>query len=274
MRQGIRAWAWRRGASACAAWGLCFAAVSAQAQEPDEPPALEDDVTAQVEALSEQGAELFHQERYREAIGYFKQAYNLSPVANLLYNIALSYERIEDVPQAIFYYEKFIVAQDADPDTRGRALERARELQRRQAEAKKAEEKKVPDERQPDAKPKVSSDGLSTWGVAGIILGGAGVVLGGTGVVFGVLAQSEQNEFNTSRDLYTKQVAQTNAKNRALTADLLYLGGGVTLVSGVTLLVLDLTVLGEGEEAAPSTTWRLTPTLGPDGVGAQVGWEF
>jgi hypothetical protein len=94
-------------------------------------------------------------------------------------------------------------------------------------------------------------------------------------VVFGVLAQSEQNEFNTSRDLYTKQVAQTNAKNRALTADLLYLGGGVTLVSGVTLLVLDLTVLGEGEEVAPSTTtWRFAPTVGPDGVGAQVGWEF
>ncbi len=249
------------------------------------PTPSEEEVTAQVETLSEQGSEMFHQGRYREAISIFEEAYNLAQVANLLYNIGLSHERLGEPDKAIVYYERFIIAKDADPDVRARALERVRELEQIQREKDKQNGGDItvtppngagdgntvitPPQNNPE------QDGLGSLGVTGIIVGTAGVLAAGTGVLFGVLAQSEQDSFDQSRDLYTKQVARTNAENRALTADILYGLGGVAILAGVTMFVLDWTVFSEPvSEDSTGQSLKIRPDLGPGGVGATVEWTF
>jgi tetratricopeptide (TPR) repeat protein len=251
----------RVAAAGAVVWALCGAAGIAAAQ------AAPEEVTAQVEELSAEGSQLFRQGRYREAIAVFERAYNLAQVANLLYNIGLSYERLGERQAAINYYERFIVARDADPEVRSRALERVRELE-------KLNQPPPPDpvvgpvkEEEPPPRPEPSRALTTT----GIIVGGAGVLATGTGVVFGFLAQGEQESFDASRDLYTKQVARTNAENRALTADVLYGLGGAAILAGVTLILIDQL---SDQEAAPEEQVRISPSLGAQGAGVQVEWRF
>lgn len=250
------------------------AAASVEAE--GEGQSNEEDIATRVEQLSERGAELFHQERYREAIATFEEAYALAQVANLLYNIGLSYERLGEGDKAIEAYERFIVARDADPEVRARALERVRAL--RQAQVR-PDDKIVKPDPGPTPDPgqgKIGDKdkGMGALGVTGIIVGGAGVLMTGAGVVFGVLANNEQDNFDSSRDLYTKQVARTNAENRALAADVFYGLGAASLLAGATLFLVDQL---SGAEAAPpgeAQGWHLRPDLGPGRAGATIEWNF
>ena len=79
---------------------------------------------SRVEELSAKGTDAFRAGRYKEAIGAFEQAYAITPVANLLYNIALCYEKLDDLDNAHAYYKRFIVAPDANADVRSTALAR------------------------------------------------------------------------------------------------------------------------------------------------------
>jgi hypothetical protein len=95
----------------------------------------------------------------------------------------------------------------------------------------------------------------------------------GTGAVFGVLADSEQQNFDNSRDLYTKQVARTNAENRALTADIFYGLGAASLMAGVTLFLVDQFSQAEADPAQ-AQSWQIKPDLGPGRAGATIEWNF
>ncbi|MEO1272826.1 MAG: tetratricopeptide repeat protein, partial [Myxococcota bacterium] len=93
-----------------------------------QPGASEDDRNKKVEQLSAEGAKLFKAGKYPEAIDRFEKAYAIIPVANLLYNIAFAYDRTGDIEKAVAYYERFILAKDADPEIRSRALNRITEI--------------------------------------------------------------------------------------------------------------------------------------------------
>ena len=54
----------------------------------------------QVEELANKGAQAYGQERYRDAIGFFEEAYALQPVPNLLYNIGRCHEKLEEYEKA------------------------------------------------------------------------------------------------------------------------------------------------------------------------------
>jgi tetratricopeptide (TPR) repeat protein len=249
--------------------------VAAQEEDPD---------VARVEALSLEGAQLFQGGNYREAIVRFKEAYALVPVANLLYNIALSYERVGDNDAAITYYEKFIVADDADPEVRGVALGRLKDLGR----ARRAD---VVDPIGPGdgADPELGNngngnggkagggsggndgaDGAGTWTTVGIITAGLGVALVGTGVVFGQISAGEQDNFDQSLDASDKALARSGAEKNALTADILFGAGGLAIVGGITMIILDVT----SGDAGDSDQARFTPVVGEDNIGATVTLSF
>ncbi len=242
----------------------------------------EEEIAERVEELSAQGVEHYSAKRYREAIATFEEAYKLAPVANLLYNIGLSWEKLDDPKQAVKAYERFIVASDADPGVRVKALDRIKslneEIDRRAAEARQAEEARDAQLNNPDPTPdptpvQPQEDGLGGLGVAGIVTAGGGLLLLGGGVTFGVLAQSDVDDFTAARTLDAKEAARADAESNALLADIFYGVGGAALVGGIVMLAIDLA----GEDQPPASgdsALRLTPWLSTEGAGALLERRF
>ena len=248
--------------AACIAAGLLVASLPAHAQ-------TDEGNVEKVETLSAEGAALFRNGDYGPAIERFKQAYDLVPVANLLYNIALSYERLNDEELAIQYYELFIVADDADPAVRATALRRMQELDRKRR-ASKVEAMPAPaDPSQPVAAPS-KEEGSTAWTTAGIISAGIGVAMAGTGVVFALMANAEQDAFDQSVNAGDKDIARSAAENNALTADILFGGGAVAVIAGIVFILLDDT----GGTDASGSAMHFIPIAGPDQLGAGVTVSF
>lgn len=259
--------------------GASLAPRQAAAQDKD---LSEEELTLRVEELSGQGVEHYANGRYREAIAAFEQAYKLAPVGNLLYNIGLSWEKLDELPQAVKAYERFIVASDADPGVRSKALDRIKtlneELERRAAAERQAEEdrrqaelKNKPDP-DPQPAPSPSDGGLGGLGVAGIVTASGGLLLLGGGVFFGLAAQDSSDDFAAARTTLDKDAARADAEDSALLADIFYGVGGAALIGGVVLLAIDLA----SDEQAPQPTGalRLAPWIGDQSAGAALGGSF
>ncbi len=267
----------------------------AQTGSQDEPS----DVNVQVEKLSEEGVNLFHQNRYKEAIERFKKAYSLSPVANLLFNIATCYEKLDDPKSALENYELLVNSDSNDAEAKSAALTKIRELEKLLREREAANNPDKPGEKDdkgngdkanngPDnPNPTTGNTGGSNQGnqntttqrdsgtltTVGIITAVGGVVLAGTGGVFGILAQSNQDNFEEVRTLEEKNNARDEGEQNALTADILYVGGGIAIVTGLLLVLFD-----PGEEVSDDpnkTSWHLTPFIGDDqaGLNMRLTWE-
>lgn len=266
---------------------LCAAPLTATAQSAPGESSGEDaaeaqDDVARVEALSEEGAAAFGAGDFTRAIALFEEAYTITPVANLLYNIALCHERLNDPATAARYYKQFILAPDADAEVRAVALARMEEIEQATRGSQvgalnggDAGATNTPPT-QPQSAPK--SQGLSNTGTIGIVTAGAGALLLGAGGVFGVLALNDQDDFDRARDPLTKAQAQDNAETKALTADILMGAGAAALITGTVLLVIDLTGDSEtntddsGANSDESVRWR--PVIGPQGVGAVLEVPF
>jgi tetratricopeptide (TPR) repeat protein len=238
---------------------LC-AATPALAQDTDSE-------VARVEALSAEGATLFRTGSYEEAISQFKEAYSLVPVANLLYNIALSYERLDNAEKASRYYEMFIVADDADPQVRATALRRLKGLERGRRDALVLAALPADPNPRPVGH---STRRTSAWTTAGIISTALGVALASTGVVFALFAAVEQDKFNDSSTLLGKATAQSAAENNALTADVMFAAGATALIVGVTMILVD----SSNSDDTMERSIRFTPALGNDKLGAALVVSF
>lgn len=219
-----------------------------------------------VEALSAQGAKLFRQRRYAEAITIFKRAYAIEAVTNLLYNIALSFERLDDLDNALVYYEKFLLEPDADTKARRKVLEKIKTLS---TIAKTRKVRTIPDPPQndPTITRELTTQELSTMTISGIVLLGLGVATTATGGAFGIIANDNADAFTQTNDLSVKREARADAENSAFTADILYLVGGAGIVSGVVLILID------SLKQTP-TDVRLLPNLSHEYFGTSIIMPF
>lgn len=57
----------------------------------------------------------FAEGRFEDAALLFREAFDLEPVGSLLYNIGLCYEKSGNVPTAIVFYERFVIAMPGSP---------------------------------------------------------------------------------------------------------------------------------------------------------------
>lgn len=233
-----------------------------------DPGSFEEDKIARVEELSQKGTELFAAGRFMEAIAVFKQANAITPVGTLLYNIALCYDKMADSENARNFYEKFILAPDADANIRVRALARIKEIDR-EAQLKVV----TPPDKTETTPPPIevkerSKEGLGGMATAGIFTGISGLALLGGGGIFGSLALADKDKFDNTTTLAQKQQARDDASRNALLADMLFGAGGLAIATGVLLFALDDGV----EEDRASIRW--TPWVGPSTVGATVEMPF
>jgi hypothetical protein len=66
------------------------------------------DVNDEARTSFASGMEAFQQGRFRAAVEYFKEADRLAPSARLSFNIALTYERMADAPNALAAYRDYL----------------------------------------------------------------------------------------------------------------------------------------------------------------------
>ena len=107
----------------CAAWGLGVLALGgagrAYAQAGAEPaplaadaaaPALQADQDREARFLFEAGRTAYDAGRYREALGHFQHAYDLSQRPQLLYNVGQAADRLRQDEVALDAFERYLSA--------------------------------------------------------------------------------------------------------------------------------------------------------------------
>jgi tetratricopeptide (TPR) repeat protein len=232
-------------------------------------------VTSRVEVLSQEGVLAYKDGRYREALARFKAALALQPVANLLYNIARTHEKLGERAEAVTYYERFDRAPDADGQARENARERVRVLRQELAAQQAA------DPLTGGGTTNGTDTGTITGGgeiaddhsmaTAGWVLVGVGAAAAITGGVLGGLASGAQSDFDASTTLNEKRTLRDDAKSLALGSDVTIGIGAGALVAGVILVVLDAT--GSASESSGSGL-SIAPAVSTSGAGVSAGLTF
>ncbi len=236
--------------------------------------------------LYENGALLYEEGDYENAVIAWKQAYDISERPLLLYNIANALERIGEWQEAFDYlnqYRAFAKADERDTlDRRMRSIERRLEDKRSDEEAvaeeaRTAEEARAAEETSAGTENTSGGNTLSTTSTTragaagpnpgGVILLGAG--LGGVAVggIFGGLAvnaRADAASLCSSGDPVlcpdTAREALDNDRNFALASDISMIAGGAVAAAGLVVLIVDAT-----SKKKKATSFRILPSAGPEG---------
>jgi tetratricopeptide (TPR) repeat protein len=211
---------------------LLASAPIAHAQPRDRDPDLRRAVL-----LFEESEELYNRGDFEEAAMLLRRAYELHPDPTLVYNLGRSLEAMGDLDGAIEAYERYL-REAPDAEDRGEVGAQLATLRdRRDRLATEA----LPDpparaEEPPTVEP--SERGLSPWPF--VILGG-GVALAGAGAIVGLVGAGVHDEAKVEPVQVEVMRLQDQADGLATIANVLFIAGGVALVAGVVVLVVDLT---------------------------------
>ncbi|MCB9677811.1 MAG: hypothetical protein H6737_22095 [Alphaproteobacteria bacterium] len=208
--------------------------------------AQEDEGDARAKELYQNGADLYNEGRYQEAVLAWEEAYRLSDRPKILFNIANAYERMGDIQKALdqlFRYKVYAKADERDQIER-----RIRMLEAKLDETPEPQPKPdpvVPDPTpvpKPDKPPKTKSGGGAP--VAAIALMGGGVVALGAGGTLGLMSSSAKKTalascVESGESLYCSSDAETALKRHRTTAVLADVGFAVgTLAAGTGVVLL------------------------------------
>ena len=234
--------------------------------------------------LYENGALLYEEGDYENAVVAWKEAYNLSERPLLLFNIANALERIGEWQEAHDYlnrYRAWAPAEERDTlDRRMKAIERRLEQSRREDAANQ------------DATTTGGDNELTTTPVGGgavaarvgpnpgpIVLLGAGLAGVANGGVFTGLAMSARSDAAAlcaanGDDILcpdTARQALDNDRTYSLVADISLVAGGVTAAAGLVLAIVDGVQRGSNKKA---TAIRIIPGASPEGGSVVLVAEF
>ncbi|MEM6955722.1 MAG: tetratricopeptide repeat protein [Myxococcota bacterium] len=228
-----------------------------------------DERTSRARAAYAEGAAAFEQGRFAQALDRFSFAYEMSPRAELLYNIGASHDRLGQRDLALAAYQDYLEARPDAPNAaytsaRIEVLERevaeAQAAARAQAEAEAAEaarsdEAAVAPNRAEPVTPEGRRGALRPVGFTLLAVGGAAAI---AGVATGVMALGERSDLedacpdNRCSESSRGDVDRLRRLGRA--TDVLLFAGGAIAVAGLVL-----TLVGGGEDEAGAI---LEPALG------------
>lgn len=209
------------------------------------------------------GATLYSEGNYEEAIVAFEEAYRLSGRHELLINVANAQERLGEIEAAIEALNRYRIF--AHPDERASLARRVESLQARLAAPPELEPEPAPD---PVSPPVVATPILAPGpslrdrrrrAVAGWALFGTGMVAaGGFGAVAGLsyadsrtwLANGDRASWEQGRPLNNASVA-------------LAVTGGVLATTGLIVAA---------SRAPRMASWSVSPA--PGGLSAAASWRF
>jgi hypothetical protein len=175
-------------------------AFAARADEPT--PSDETSRTTASAKLAEEGMALYGTHDYRAAIDKFVQAYAVDPDPNLLFNIARSYELLNDVDTAIDKYELFLSKPGGDPKGRQRAQASLASLHEIKA-VRDSQSSLGPTQRRTQQAVRHAAQGRSEakppWAVLGWISLGVGVSAGAAGTAVYVSGVADHDQVTGSK---------------------------------------------------------------------------
>lgn len=238
-----------------------YALARARAPQPDS-------VADRVEALAQEASELVRSGEFHGGIARYEEAYRIEPAAALLYNIAFVYDRkLDDPRSARVYYERYLLAPDAEPDGSARARDRLVDLKR---VADRAPEPALVSsagsaERtgNPDAAVRfalVEPPRKNTW--AWSLLGSGGVALG-VGAAFQHMAGLSAVEANATQGA-ERTILAARVKDQELIAWSAMGLGVASAVTGGLLLLLN-------DEPDTQASLQVQPIVGPGLAGLSLG---
>jgi tetratricopeptide (TPR) repeat protein len=236
-----------------------------------------DGAVALAEQKAAQAFDAYQGRRFSEAVALYIEAYDASPNADILYNVARIYDtKLGDRPLAINFYRRYIGDPGAVADRIQLANERLIEL--REAELavnQPAAALRAPAPAVAPPAPATASQGPTATELTGIVLAATGVVAVGIGAGYGIAAM---NEARTSRDLCDAGVcreqrgidAAEDATHHALISTLGFASGGALLALGAACYFW---LGGEpSERPVQATAGKLE--LGPRLSQSAGGWSL
>lgn len=275
-----------RAAIGLGAFGV-FQPVDAAASTTAAPPPAE---TETFEALVAQASEKFKDKDYAGSVALFERAYQLQREPAILFNIGRIYEEAQNAEAAIGYYEKFIADESVELKDREKAVQRLQVLRTiveiREKERQKAnpQPEKKPDpvvqpppdpnkpanpDKPPDNKANQPNRLLRPVGYA---MFGTGALLVIGGAIAGGLARGQEKGAANAETLADREEANQLGRSRAITADALFITGGLVAAIGVVLLVVPAIKKARTDKAR--ATRSLTPHVSPTQVGLGFTHRF
>jgi hypothetical protein len=243
--------------------------------------AVETSAQGEVELAERHAArafEAYQAGRHGTAVSLYVQAYNASPNADILYNIARIYDtKLGDRKLALTFYRRYI----ADPGAQADRIKLCNERLMALREAEIAAEQPLPPARsasRPITGAGEPADSDRTWSnqeLVGAIVGAGGVVGVAIGAAFGVAAIASAN---TARDLCDGNAcreqrgvtAADDANQNARVATVGFAAGGALLAIGSALFLS----ADEPKERAQAARMRWTPVASESSLALEVGGSW
>jgi len=259
---------------------VCFAAPGPAAAQPASAPKDED--VKKAERYASDAYAAYEKKDYANAVSLYIKAIELSPSADMVYNIAKIYDtKLSDRTLAMNFYRRYISEPGAEPDRVREANERIAAL--KAAEQAAAEKPEAPPAggAQPQAAPTEKSgpnplspqpaeSGMTGLQTTGLVLGGIGLVGMGVGAYFGLGAMSDNSKAKDycAGNACTDQKgvdAANDASSKATISTIGFGAGGALLATGVVLLLVG----GNSSKERPPSAAGLSfvPTAGPSAMG-------
>ncbi len=254
---------------------LGFAGFGAPAHAQGQDTAGDQDTRAR--ELFENGARLYDEGLYEEAIAAWQAAHDLSKKPLLLFNIANALERIGKYQQALDHLNQYrALAPSSERDTLER---RMRNIERRIEEEKaNGSVDPIAAASQPvqvkSTSTRAASTGPHPAGIGLVVGGAAGLAVGG---VFGGLALRERASARalcvdgadgTTLCPATAKEHLDSDRSWSLGGDIAFAAGGVALGAGVIILIVEAT------SPAKTAALRFTPSVGPGGAAVLLQGRF
>lgn len=238
----------------------------------------EPDADARARELYDNGALLYEEGDYENAIVAWKGAYELSPRPLLLFNIANALERVGEWQEAYDYISRYRAYAPADErdtlDRRMRAIERRIEEKRREDARLAAEQATSHPQATAGAGELTPTPVASKQEAAGphpapFVLLGAGLAGLGVGGVFGGLALGARDDAEAVCTAYgdgvlcpdTAEGALLNDRRWSTASDIGLVAGGATAATGMVLVIVDAAL----HRKPSASALRVVPVAGPSG---------
>jgi tetratricopeptide (TPR) repeat protein len=245
------------------------------------------------------GAQAYKDGKYEEAAEALVQAYNINPVAALLFNIARAFERAGKDDEAIRYYQRYVDAQGTELETVKKAARSLDQLHRKEAERKAAaQEQAAKDQAEKDrlAKEQAAKDQVAKDEAARLAkeqaekdkarqdaevhtvketsrpgyalpttIGVVAVVAAAAGLSLGIVAKGKATAFDNTYDPTLRPQLRSSAQAFAIGADISY---GIAVVAAVASIIL---FVRASSSSSPSATPQVA--IVPLNGGAAATWS-
>jgi tetratricopeptide (TPR) repeat protein len=254
--------------------------------EPTASDGVDEGDVDRAEALAAQAFAAYAQQDYAAAVSLYRQAYDASRSADILFNIARIYDiALRDRSAAMTFYQQYIIDPDAEDERVDIAFERIAALEPAHARARSGSASTGADRAPPrraamplpaPARVDSKAEPWTALRVGAIVAGTVGLVGVGLGAGFGVAALSDAS---TAREYCNGDVCRSQqgldavraASKNADIATVSFVLGGSLIAAGAAMLWLE----GDGAPGSREVArleWSPRVTSSELGLGLSGSW--